>query len=74
MTVGGKRYIQGLIDQHLLGGVHDMIVTADNCIDFHGDIVDHHHKIVGGGTVTSGDDKVVQFVVLKNDISFNRIF
>ena len=56
----------------MFGGVHDMVVATNDRIDIHGDIVDHHDKVIGGGTVAAANDKIIQFIVLENNIAFDR--
>ena len=73
MPVSGQGYIEGLVDQHLLGGVHDMIVAPYNGVDVHGDVVDDHHEVVCGRAVAAADDEVVQLVVLEHDVALDHI-
>ena len=51
-----------------------MIITSNDGIDIHGNIIYDDHKIIDGSTVTATDDKVIQFRILKDDIAFDDIF
>ena len=41
-----QRQPQGFVEQQLLGGVGDVVFTADHMGDGHGGVIDHHHEVV----------------------------
>ncbi len=74
MTVNRQGAIQCFINEDLFGGIHHMIIAADNRIDLHGHIVDDHRKIIGGDAVAAAHNKIIQLIILKNDVAFDDIF
>ena len=68
-----QRTSQGLVQQDLLGRVHHVVVTANDGIDIHGNVVHHHDEIIGRCAVAAANDEIVQFVILEYDIAFDDI-
>src|SRR5690625_7805100 len=79
----GRRHAQGTIDIDLARCVVDVVITANDQADVHVGIVNHHRKIVGGHTVGTHDDQIVELgivhldgaahAVVKNNATVERI-
>ena len=50
-----------------------MIVSADDRVDSHGDVIHDHGQVVSGAAIASADDEIVEFGVLENDIALDDI-
>ena len=74
MTERRQGGLKSAVEQELLGGIHDVIVAANDRVDIHGNIVDDDDKIIRGGTVAAANNKVILFIVLENNITLDHIF
>jgi hypothetical protein len=50
-----------------------MIVTSYNMSDLHIRIINYHSKVIGGRAITSHDNQIIQFGVLKYNFATNLI-
>ena len=59
----GRRPVERLINQNLLGGVGEVVGAANDVGDAHVEVVGHHAQVVGGLAVAAQQDKVFDLLV-----------
>src|SRR5512136_497129 len=64
---------EGFINLNLAGGIVEMVASSYDMSDPHRGIVHHHRKIISGESVTSQDDEVIQFGIVKFHPSLNEV-
>ncbi len=74
MAECGQLTPQSLVKHNLFGCVHNMIITPDHGVNSHGNIVNYDYKIVCWRAVTSGNDKIIQLLILEDDITLYNVF
>jgi hypothetical protein len=65
---------QSLVDLNLAGGVVQMVISPEDMGDFHGGIIHHHRKIIGGEAVAPQNDEIIQFRIIKFHATLDEIF
>ena len=68
-----KGVVQCLIEDNLPRGIVQVIIPPDDMADLHGDIINHHYKIIGGSAVPAADDEIVQLGIVKDHFTFDQV-
>ncbi len=67
MGIGWRGYTDRPQQIDLPGSIIDVIVAANDMGDAHVRIVDHHREVIGGRSVGTGDDEIVELGVVESD-------
>ena len=62
------RAVQGLVDEHLFGGVGQMVIPTDNVRDLHLRIVDDNGVVVGRAAVRPQQDRIADDLTRETDL------
>ena len=51
-----------------------MVIPPDDGIDSHGKVIHYNSQVIHGSSITSLDNKIIHFSVLKCSIAFYNVF